>query len=212
MLAPDTEGFSRLCVCVCNEHLKLDGEKCVDFIDFAPVTSNKGDSPMKQWPEACTHWSLDFIQPPSCCPPSLPGSLQPAGWWGHCEWWFCGSSLVVTVFLWPLLLLHNRIYLLASGPTVSGVRWAGLTMVMHLRRKVLTAFKSELLGGFCILLELRKAHRTILQPEKDTFATCQSLTEHNPIRVCVCVYVSELGNRRCSVSSSSKWWDDNYVC
>ena len=37
-----------VCVCVCNEHLKLDGEKCVDFIYFAPVTWNKGDSPMKQ--------------------------------------------------------------------------------------------------------------------------------------------------------------------
>ena len=51
------------------------------------------------------------------------------------------------------------------------------------------AFKSELLEGFCILLELHKAHRIILQPQKDTFATCQSLTEHNPISVCVCVCV-----------------------
>lgn len=33
---------------VCKEHLKLDGEKCVDFIHFTLPRSSKGDSPMKQ--------------------------------------------------------------------------------------------------------------------------------------------------------------------
>lgn len=33
---------------VCKEHLKLDGEKCVDFIHFTLPPSSKGDSPMKQ--------------------------------------------------------------------------------------------------------------------------------------------------------------------
>lgn len=32
---------------VCREHLKLDGEKHADFIDFVLTHSNKGDSPMK---------------------------------------------------------------------------------------------------------------------------------------------------------------------
>lgn len=33
---------------VCRERLKLDGEKCADFIYFVLTHSNKGDSPMKQ--------------------------------------------------------------------------------------------------------------------------------------------------------------------
>lgn len=33
---------------VCKEHLKLDGEKCVDFIHYTFPPSNKGDSPMQQ--------------------------------------------------------------------------------------------------------------------------------------------------------------------
>lgn len=33
---------------VCKEHLKLDGEKCVDFIHLTLPPSSKGDSPMKQ--------------------------------------------------------------------------------------------------------------------------------------------------------------------
>ena len=185
-----------LCVCVCNEHLKLDGEKCVDFIYFAPVTSNKGDSPMKQ----CA-WGVYTLISRLHPAPFLLATISPwllAAYWlvrilvsGDFVVHFAPTlhPLVVTVYLWPWLLLHNGIYLLASGPTVSGVRWAGLTMVMRLRRKVLMAFKSELLEGFCILLELHKAHRIILQPQKDTFATCQSLTEHNPISVCVCVCV-----------------------
>lgn len=33
---------------VCRERLKLDGEKCADFIYFVLTHSNKGDSPVKQ--------------------------------------------------------------------------------------------------------------------------------------------------------------------
>lgn len=33
---------------VCKDYLKLDGEKCGDFIHFALAASNKGDSSMKQ--------------------------------------------------------------------------------------------------------------------------------------------------------------------
>lgn len=34
---------------VCKEHLKLDGEKRVDFIHFTLASSNKGNLPMKQF-------------------------------------------------------------------------------------------------------------------------------------------------------------------
>lgn len=109
-------------------------------------------------------------------------------------------------------MAHNRVYLPGSGPTVSRVRWAGLTMVMHLRRKVQLAFWSELLGGFCSLSKLHKVCRI-------TLITRKRYLYHLPIcyRVyfCECVFAYGVRGGPCSGSSlpsSSKWYRLIIIC
>lgn len=64
---------------VCKEYLKLDGEKCVDFIYFALAPSHKGALPMKHCAWSMYTRPLDLIWAAFYYPLSLSGSVSTAG-------------------------------------------------------------------------------------------------------------------------------------